>query len=115
MFFTFSIQMADFECIDNSVLSMASMSASHASFAHVIFRDVLETFPVETSLVCKFTIQPSLCQQKCDRVGLYKVGWTSVDDHICFVTVSVSDNYVTGMAAENCVQLDGWWLIYFVE
>jgi len=58
-------------------------------YAQVVFDDVKECFSYDKPLTCVFTLNSLLRADKSDWIGIYKVGFTNCNEHLCIVPVSV--------------------------
>lgn len=84
------------------IMSDVEMSAgteqksSNPVFRLVVFQNIPETYQFDQPITCNFTVDSSFSPSAQDRVGLYKVGWRSLNDHVSFVSVELPLNESSG-------------------
>jgi Calcium binding and coiled-coil domain (CALCOCO1) like. len=69
----------------------------------VIFRDIADTYPTDADICCRYSLTDGVTVSHGDRIALYRVGWSSVQEHIVFEWVPVTD------ATEPQVLFKGVW------
>lgn len=71
-------------------------TSSAPAFRLVVFQNIPETYQLDRPVTCTFKVDSSFSPSAEDRVGLYKVGWRSLDDHVSFVTITLPLNESSG-------------------
>ena len=61
-----------------------------SSLNKIQFLDVAETYVTGVPLVCKFILSSTHSPHPADRLGLFRVGWTSLQDHLCSRAISLT-------------------------
>ena len=84
--------------VNNS--SVASESQEESKFAGVVFHNVQDLYIPGKDIRCCYSIKPYVVTTANDWIGLYKVGWQSPKDYLCFEYSPVIEN-----AAELTVSL----------
>jgi predicted nucleic acid-binding Zn-ribbon protein len=87
--------------------SMRSSSTKLASFAHVNFCNVPECYTSGADVECLYVIGKELEISSRDWVGLYKVGWRSSSDYVCYGWSPIPPNYAAGKEFTNRVTFPG--------
>jgi hypothetical protein len=65
--------------------SEGNMAALSSDFTKVHFHlDSSEDISYHSPLTCRYTVESCHCPNAKDWVGLFKVGWKSFNDHICY-------------------------------
>jgi len=57
----------------------------------VIFHDIADTYPTDADICCRYSLTDGVTVSHGDRVALFRVGWSSVQEHIAFEWVPVTD------------------------
>jgi len=57
----------------------------------VIFHDIADTYPTDADICCRYSLTDGVTVSHGDRIALYRVGWSSVQEHIAFEWVPVTD------------------------
>lgn len=89
------------------IMSDVEMSAgteqksSAPVFRLVVFQNIPETYLFDQPINCNFTVDSSYSPSAQDRVGLYKVGWRSLSDHVSFENVELPLNENSGKVTFN--------------
>jgi len=92
------------EAVDLDLNAMtASLQVAKANFTHITFREMPETYTVGCDVVCNYVIGSALEASSRDWVGLYKVGWRTPDQYVCYVWSPLPANYAPGKVYENQV------------
>ena len=74
----------------NNMLSLDSKAGSSVEyFSLVTFSDVPESYNTLNDVVCCFTRALNMSPESADYVGVFPVGWQSVDEYICSKPVVV--------------------------
>lgn len=68
--------------VNNSCV--ASESEDESIFAGVIFHNVQDTYIPGKDIRCCYSIKPSVSTTANDWIGLYKVGWQSPKEYLCY-------------------------------
>ena len=77
--------------IINNMLSMDSKAGSSVEyFSLITFSDVPESYSTLTDVVCCFTRALNMSPESADYVGIFPVGWQSVDEYVCSKPVIIS-------------------------
>jgi len=71
-----------------SVDSKAGSSVEY--FSLITFSDVPESYSTLNDVVCCFTRALNMSPESADYVGIFPVGWQSVEEYICSQPVIVS-------------------------
>lgn len=58
-------------------------------YAQVVFDDVKDCYSYDKPLSCVFTLNSLLKADKSDWIGIYKVGFTNCNEHVCIIPVNV--------------------------
>ena len=96
------------EAVDLDLNAMtASLQVAKANFTHITFREMPETYTVGSDVVCNYVIGSALEASSRDWVGLYKVGWRTPDQYVCYVWSPLPANYAPGKVYENQVVFPG--------
>jgi chromosome segregation ATPase len=96
--------MTENESVDLDLSAMtASLQVAKSSFTHVTFRDTAETYTVGKDVVCTYILSTALEPTSRDWIGLYKVGWRSPENYVCYEWSPMPKNYVAGTEVENRV------------
>lgn len=74
----------------------AGTEQTSSAFRLVVFQNIPETYQLDRPVTCAFKVDSSFSPSAEDRVGLYKVGWRSLDDHVSFVTITLPLNESSG-------------------
>ncbi len=72
------------EASEKGVTDLSSSRLLDSDYAQVIFQDILESYAVDSNVECRYTITSVLVPTEKDWVGLYKVGWRSPKEYVCF-------------------------------
>jgi len=64
---------------------------SQSQYAKVIFHDIADTYPTDADICCRYSLTDGVTVSHGDRIALYRVGWSSVQEHIAFEWVPVTD------------------------
>ena len=78
-----------------------------SDYAQVIFHNIAETYPIEAHIECRYTITPRLLPSSRDWVGLYKVGWSSSKEYVCFDWASTPADYEEGKEVQAGILFQG--------
>jgi septal ring factor EnvC (AmiA/AmiB activator) len=69
--------------IDLTTLS-ASMHSMKSSFSQIAFTDINETYAVGNDMRLKYVVEKDVRTTSRDWIGLYQVGWRSIQNYKCF-------------------------------
>ncbi|KAI0227011.1 hypothetical protein LSAT2_022521 [Lamellibrachia satsuma] len=78
-----------------------------SDYAQVLFHNITESYPTGSDIECHYTITSLLEPMARDWIGIYKVGWSSVRDYVCFAWSPMSPSYQKGKDAKSCVTFEG--------
>ena len=53
-------------------------------FFQVIFHDIADTYLTDADICCRYSLTNGVTAEEGDRIALYRVGWSSVQDFIMF-------------------------------
>ena len=56
----------------------------------VIFHDIADTYPTDADICCRYSLTDSVTVSRGDRIALYRVGWSCVQEHIAFELVPMT-------------------------
>jgi len=62
-------------------------SAMASSFSNVTFCDIQELYTIDSAVNVQFVVSSPLRPSSDDSIGLYRIGWISVQNHIGLVQV----------------------------
>lgn len=62
-----------------------------SQYAKVIFHDIADTYPTDADICCRYSLTDGVTVSHGDRIALFRVGWSSVQEHIAFEWVPVTD------------------------
>jgi len=82
------------------ISSPSDPSKLESDFGEVQFLEVAETNLTDTSLACKFVLHSLKPMSHADRVGLFRVGWVSVQDGLCSISVDQAQLIDAGNARD---------------
>ena len=68
--------------VNNS--SVANESQEESKFAGVVFHNIQDVYIPGKDIRCCFSIKPSVSTTPNDWIGLYKVGWKSQKEYLCY-------------------------------
>ncbi|XP_021919020.1 tax1-binding protein 1 homolog isoform X1 [Zootermopsis nevadensis] len=68
-----------------------SLIISQSQYAKVIFHDIADTYPTDADICCRYSLTDGVTVSDGDRIALYRVGWTSVQEHIVSECVPETD------------------------
>jgi len=64
---------------------------SQSQYAKVIFHDIADTYPTDADICCRYSLTDGVTVSQGDRIALFRVGWSSVQEHIAYEWVPVTD------------------------
>ena len=70
-------------------------SAMESSFSHVTFCDIQELYTNDSAINVQFIVSLPLRPSSDDSIGLYRIGWISVQNYIGLVKVPLADENST--------------------
>jgi SKICH domain len=85
----------------------ASLHTEKTSFGHVAFKDVAETYSVGNDITLVYTISSEVEVSARDWIGLYKVGWRSTDNYVCYEWSPTPANRIAGKPTDGHVVFPG--------
>ena len=104
----YSMAESDFERIDlDPALEEVRYEQQKPDFAQVIFHNIAEMYPTDAHIVCDYKITAPLVITTRDYVGLYRVGWGSSRDYVCFQLSPMPSMYQPGQETSNRVVFQG--------
>ena len=78
-----------------------------SDYAQVLFHNIAEAYQTGADIECCYTITSLLEPMPRDWVGIYKVGWSSVRDYVCFNWSPVPVDYQQMKDARNRLTFQG--------
>ena len=100
--------------VNNS--SVVSESHEESKFAGVVFHNIQDVYIPGKDIRCCYSIKPSVSTTANDWIGLYKVGWHSPKDYLCYEYSPVVETSAemlstsslnTSLSAQNSVVFRG--------
>jgi chromosome segregation ATPase len=85
-------------------------SHEEKKFAGVIFHNIQETYLPGKDIRCCYSIKPYVLTTANDWIGLYKVGWQSPKEYVCYAYSPVLENptdLTASLSAQNSVVFRG--------
>ena len=90
---------------------MAMDTSKMSSYGHVRFVDIPEAFTTGDDIECSYIISTEFDASSRDWIGLYKVGWRSSSDYVCYVWSSLPSDYECGVEIVGHVTFTGFYQI----
>ncbi|XP_069685146.1 calcium-binding and coiled-coil domain-containing protein 1-like isoform X1 [Periplaneta americana] len=73
---------------DYSIPHIAELSPDsllmQSQYAKVIFHDIADTYPTDADICCRYSLTDGVTPSHGDRIALFRVGWSSVQEYIQF-------------------------------
>ncbi|XP_067003771.2 calcium-binding and coiled-coil domain-containing protein 1 isoform X2 [Anabrus simplex] len=57
---------------------------TQSQYAKVIFHDIADTYPTDSDVCCQYSLTVGVTPAHGDRIALYRVGWSSVQEYLLF-------------------------------
>lgn len=92
------------ETSENSSTVSSVESGEESKFAAVVFHNVQEIYIPRKDIRCCYSIKPSVSPTSSDWIGLFKVGWQSYKDYLCYEYSPVVDNSAASRTASFSLQ-----------
>lgn len=83
------------------------ISLTDSAYAKVIFHDVKDWYLSNQDLNCTCTVMSSSGPNEGDQIGLYKVGWSVVEDYFAAVPCKVSSDSPSSPSVEISFTFEG--------
>jgi SKICH domain len=93
--------------VADNMQASSPLSTRLASFAHVRFCNVPETYPLGSDVECTYVISDKVEVSSRDWVGLYKVGWRAASDYTYYMWSPLPADCVPGQEVANHVTFPG--------
>lgn len=92
------------ETLESSSTISSVESGEESKFAAVVFHNVQEIYIPGKDIRCCYSIKPSVSPTPNDWIGLFKVGWQSYKDYLCYDYSPVINNSATQTTASLSLQ-----------
>lgn len=76
-------------------------------FSLITFTDVPDLYSMFSDVICCFTWVPDMSPASADYVAIFRVGWESVDEHVCSQPVGISADSQSGGSCTHSVTFSG--------
>ena len=77
----------------------------------VKFHDIPKSYRAAETVTLQYTIANDHVPNTKDWIGLFRVGWKSLQDYVTNKWISLPDNYAAGTQAECVCVLKGWYYL----
>ena len=92
----------------SNMFSMDSRFGSSIEyFSLITFIDVPDSYSTFNNVVCRFTWASDMSPSSADYIAIFRVGWESVDEHMCRQPVGISADAQSGSSCTHSVTFSG--------
>uniref|UniRef100_A0A8C6SDR5 SKICH domain-containing protein n=1 Tax=Neogobius melanostomus TaxID=47308 RepID=A0A8C6SDR5_9GOBI len=68
-----------------------------------------------TRVECHYSLSAEHRWSSRDWIGIFRVGWTSINEYYTYTWVNVPENYTEGTSVDRCILFHGETLIGIVQ